>query len=290
MRCQITVNRISGIGLMCLAMFVLACMDAMSKHLAAHYPISQILAVRFWLFSGFAVLIFGRGRLREALRTDHLWLQIVRSLVIACEVAVFVLAFRYLPLAEVHAIAGIAPLLVTALAVPFLGERVGIRRWLAVLAGFVGLLVILRPGLKVFEPAALIPLAGASLWAVYQLLVRTTSSDSAATMLLYTSLVGAVVTGLIAPFQWIAPDAQGWVLLVALGIVGSLGHWLLIRAIQSAPASSLQPFHYTILLWATLVGYLVFDELPDGWTIAGACIIVSGGLYAWQRERRVAAA
>ena len=177
---------------------------------------------------------------------------------------------------------GVSLLLVTALAVPILGERVGIRRWLAVLAGFIGLLVILRPGLRVFDPVALIPLAGAGLWAIYQLLVRTTSSDSAATMLLCTSLVGAVVMGLIAPFQWVAPDAQGWALLVALGIIGSLGHWLLIRAIQSAPASSLQPFHYTILLWATLVGYLVFDELPDLWIIVGAGIVVSCGLYARQ--------
>ena len=151
---------------MCSAMFVLACMDATSKHLSMHYPIAQILAVRFWLFTGFAVLVLSRGQFRDALRAEHFWLQIFRSLVIACEVAVFVLAFRYLPLAEVHAVAGVVPLLVTALSVPILGERVGIRRWLAVLAGFIGLLVILRPGLRVFDPVALIPLAGAGLRAI----------------------------------------------------------------------------------------------------------------------------
>ena len=124
----------------------------------------------------------------------------------------------------------------------------------------------------------------------HQLLVRTTSNDSAATMLLYTTLIGAVVMGLTAPFQWVAPDAQGWALLVALGIIGSVGHWLLIRAIQSEPASSLQSFHYTILLWATLVGYLFFDELPDLWIIADAGLVVSGGLYVWQRERQIASA
>lgn len=277
-----------GIRLMCMAMFVLACMDTISKQLASTYPISQILAVRFWIFTAFAVFVLCRGRIVEALRTAHPWLQLSRGLIITLEVAVFVLAFRYLPLADVHAIGGVAPLLVTALAAPFLGEKIGVHRWCAVGVGFVGLLIIIRPGLSVFNPAAIIPLVGACLWAAYQLLVRRTSDDSAGTLMIYMSIIGAVVMGSIAPFQWVHPDARGWGLLIALGIVGSLGHWLLIRAIQSAPASQLQPFHYSVLLWASALGYLVFDDLPDAWTIVGGGLIVISGTYAWHRDRRAA--
>jgi drug/metabolite transporter (DMT)-like permease len=160
-------------------MFALACMDAISKYLSTRYAIPQILLVRFVMFTLFALALMRPRSLRAAFRTHHPYLQIARSLVITVEVGVFVLAFRYLPLAEVHAIAGIAPLLVTAMAAPVLGERVGLRRWIAVCVGFVGLLVILRPGFAVLDPAALIPVLGALLWAVYQILVRRVSRDSA---------------------------------------------------------------------------------------------------------------
>ena len=212
-----------GIALMCAAMLALACMDAISKHLASQYAVPQILAVRFWLFTVFAVLVLSRGRVRHALRTRHLGLQIARGLIITLEVAVFVLAFRHLPLAQAHAIAGIAPLLVTALAVVFLGERVSIRRWAAVGLGFIGLLIVVRPGFGALGPHALIPLFGALLWAVYQSLVRRSSADSAGTQMLYMALIGAVVMGGIAPFYWKAPDASGWCLLIALGVGLVLG-------------------------------------------------------------------
>ena len=274
-----------AVVLICLAMFALACMDAISKHLAQTYPISQMLAVRFWMFSGFALLLC-RGRIREALRTSHLGLQLLRGIVITFEVAVFVLAFKHLPLADAHAVAGIAPLLVTALAVPFLGERVGWRRWLAVAGGFAGLLIILRPGLAVFDSAALIPLIGALLWAIYQLLVRRTSDDSPSTLMLYMALIGAIVMSAIAPFYWITPDVEGWCFLFALGFVGSLGHWLLILALRAAPASQIQPFNYTVIVWAAVLGALIFEDLPDAWTVTGAAVIIASGTYAWYREQR----
>lgn len=274
-----------GIGYICLAMLALACMDAISKHLAQTYPISQMLAVRFWIFSAFAIMLCG-GRIREALSTAHLGLQLLRGLVITFEVAVFVLAFKHLPLADAHAVAGIAPLLVTVLAVPFLGERVGWRRWLAVACGFAGLLVILRPGFTVFDSASLIPLLGALLWATYQLLVRRTSDDSPATLMLYMALIGAIVMGAIAPFHWIDPDIEGWLFLLALGLVGSLGHWLLILALRAAPASELQPFNYTVIIWASVLGAVFFGHVPDAWTVSGGVVIIASGTYAWYREQR----
>ena len=278
-------NPLKGIILMNLAMFLLAGMDGISKTLATDYAVPQILSVRFLIFCLFALAIARPRSLRAAFKSHHPYLQIARSLIITLEVGVFIIAFRYLPLADAHAIAGIAPLLVTALAVPLLGEKVGLRRWSAIAVGFVGLLVIVRPGLGVFNPAALIPLAGAALWAVYQILVRKVADDDAATSLLYMAVIGAVVMTALAPFFWRPPDAQGWILLVSLGVVGSLGHYVLIKAFQAAPASTLQPFHYIVLLWAAIVGYLVFGDLPDTWTILGAAIIAASGLYAFYRER-----
>ena len=267
------------------AMFLLAAMDGITKTLAPDYSVPQILSVRFLIFCLFALAIARPKSLRAAFRSHHPYLQIARSPIITIEVGVFIIAFRYLPLADAHAIAGIAPLLVTALAVPVLGEKVGLRRWSAIAIGFIGLLVIVRPGLGVFNPAALLPLGGACLWAVYQILMRKVAEDSAATSLLYMAVIGAVVMTALAPFFWRPPDATGWLLLVALGLVGSLGHYILIKAFQAAPASTLQPFHYVVLLWATAVGYVIFGDLPDTWIILGAAIIAASGLYAFYRER-----
>lgn len=275
-----------GIGLMVLAMFVLACMDTISKHLASSYPVPQILAVRFMVFCVLALIVVRPRSLADAFRTRYPGLQIARSLVITVEVGVFVLAFRYLPLAEVHAIAGVAPLLVTALAVVFLGEQVGPRRWGAVAVGFIGLLIVVRPGSGAMSWAAAIPFVGAILWAIYQILMRKVKDDPAGTSLLYMAFVGAVVMGALAPFFWQPPDAAGWFWLLALGVVGSVGHFILIKAFQLAAASVLQPFHYVVLLWATLLGFLVFGDLPDLPTIVGGLIIAFSGIYVFYRENR----
>ncbi len=283
----VTARPARGILLMLAANLTLANMDAISKHLVSRYPVVQILAVRFVVFTVFALALARPRSLRAAFGTRHPWLQLARSIVIAVEVGVFVLAFRHLPLAEVHAVTGIAPLLVTALSVLVLGERVGMRRWSAVALGFVGLLVILRPGFAVIDPAALIPLGGALLWAVYQILVRLVSADAPTTSLLYMAVVGAVATSALAPFAWVAPDAEGWFFLVLLGLIGSLGHLLLIMAFRHAPASLLQPFHYTLLVWAVVLGYLVFGDVPDAWTLTGGAVIAASGIYALRDEARV---
>jgi drug/metabolite transporter (DMT)-like permease len=249
--------------------------------------VPQILAIRFWIFLGFAAAMAGPRNVPTLLRSTLPWHQLARSLIIVVEVGVFVVSFRYLPLADVHAITGIAPLLVTALAVPMLGERVGIRRWTAVAVGFLGLLVILRPGFGAADPYLLIPLAGAFLWALYQILTRMVSHDPPATSMLYMAGVGAVVMSLIAPFVWTPPTLVDWGWLAALGMIGSFGHYLFIRAFQAAPASVLQPFHYTALIWATLWGWTWFGDLPDAWTVLGGAVIAASGIYAILRGEKV---
>lgn len=276
-----------GILLVVAGMFCFATMDAISKVLALDYAITQMLWVRYAVFTGFACLIAWRAGFRRTIRSARPFLQSGRALLLLVENGMFVLAFRYLPLAETHAIAACSPLIVVALSVPLLGEKVGLRRWLAVLAGFAGVLVIIRPGFHALEWPILIPLVGALMWGLYQIMVRLCArTDSGETTLFWSAAVGLAATTLVGPLEWRDPDAAGWTLLMALAAIASLGHFALIKGLQFAEAGAVQPFSYTLLVWATVLGVLVFGDVPDGWTVAGGAIVVGSGLYAWYRERR----
>ena len=278
-----------GILYAILTMWLFASMDAGSKYLTLHYSVIQIVWVRYLFFAAFAILVIGPSRLASTLRTRRPRLQVIRSLVLVGEVTSFVVAFRYLPLADVHGIAALTPLVAVALAAIFLGEKVASHRWVAVAVGFVGVLIIIRPGLGVMDRTAVFPLLAALFWGVYQILVRLASRfDSAKTTWLYTGLVGAVVVTLVAPFQWRTPDKQGWLLLLLVGLLGTCAHFCLIKALEAAPASTLQPFNYTLTIWAAVMGFVVFGDLPDTWTVAGTGIVVGGGIYSMRGESRIA--
>lgn len=277
-----------GILLILLANFGFAGMDAVSKTLTMEYSVAQILWVRFAFFAGFATVLAWRrgGGIVRQFRTKRPIFQTARALLLVAEIGCFILAFRYMQLAETHSIAAVFPLVITALSALWLGEQVGVRRWTAVGIGFVGMLVILRPGLSVFDPVALLPLAGAVMFAVYQVMTKIIGrTDSMESILLYTGWVGFAAMSLFGPFDWHWPDARGWGLLVLAGLLGAIGHATVIKALEVAPASVLQPFNYTLLIWATGIGFVVFGDLPDLWTVAGAGIIVASGLYVWWRER-----
>lgn len=275
-----------GIGLTLLAMLGFACMDAISKVLAGAIAIPQILWVRYILFTALAVVVLRRRGLARVWYSERPWLQGTRAVLLVVENGIFVLAFKFLPLADVHAIAAVSPLLVVALAVPILGERVGLRRWLAVFGGFLGVLAIVRPGFQEIGLPILIALSGALLWAVYQILVRLCqATDSSETTWLWSAVGGLGATTLVGPFTWTWPDAQGWVLLVTIAALGSGAHLALIKALGMAEAGALQPFGYTMFLWAVVIGYLVFGHIPDAWTLSGAGLILLSGLYAWHRGR-----
>ena len=279
----------AGILLVIAASFGFASMDAMSKVLAQDHAILQILWFCYMVFTVFALAIARRRGVRRTLISQRPWLQAFRALLLVAENAVFVLAFRYLPLADVHALGASAPLMVVALSVVLLGETVGIRRWSAVLVGFVGVLIIIRPGLQEIEWPLLIPLVGALMWALYQILVRLCSrTDGSDTTLLWSALVGLAATSVTGPFVWVPPDREAWVLLVVLAVAGSLAHYALIKGLQLAEASAVQPYTYTLLVFAAFWGLAVFGDIPDAWTILGATIIVGSGLYTWYRERQLA--
>ncbi len=278
-------NTGKGIALMMLAMCLMASMDATAKWLVEDLSIAQILLIRFLMFLVVALALASRRGLKDTMRSKKPGLQVLRSLVMLAEIYVFIWAFSLLPLADVHGIAAVSPLMAMALAVPLLGEKAGWHRWAAVTIGFIGVLVIIRPGSGVMGSGALVALFAAFLWGLFQVLIRKVGlDDSVETTSLYTAVVAVIVLAVVAPFMWTPPDTEAWGLLLAVGVLGSLGHLILFRALQLAPASTLQPFTYTMVLWATVMGFLIFGDFPDGWTIVGIVIVVAGGLYAFSRE------
>ena len=178
------------------------------------------------------------------------------------------------------------PLIVLALAVPILKERVGHRRWFAVILGFLGVLIILRPGFGNWQPILFLPLLGAFGFAVYLVLTRMAAKfDTIGTSAFYTGLVGLSVLTIFLPLEWKTPTIEEWGWLLLASVLGLCGHISVIKALSMAEASVLQPFFYVVLVWATFLGFIIFDDIPDFITIIGACIIVGSGLYAWYRER-----
>jgi drug/metabolite transporter (DMT)-like permease len=218
--------------------------------------------------------------------TQRLGIQLFRSLLLLTTTGLFFLALRVVPLAEVSAIMFIAPIIVTALSVPLLREKVGVHKWAGVLVGFTGALVMLHPGAEAIAVASLLPVSAACVYAFYQITTRMLSrTDGPMTTLVYTAVVGTLAASVAAPFYWIAPDRTGWSLMVLLGLLGGSGHFAVIKAFQSSSAATITPFGYTNLIWATLSGIVFFGEYPEPRILVGAGIIVCSGLYIFHRER-----
>lgn len=278
-----------GIVLLLIAVSMFVSMDTIVKYLAGlGYPVLQIVWARFVFHLLFALpilLVFYPGRWR----TPRPALQLGRSLLLFVTTMTFFFALKLISLAAATTIMFAAPLFLIVMSVIVLGEKVGLRRWVGVAAGFAGIVVIIRPG-PTMDVAYLVPLAAAFIYAVYQLLTRMMSGDEAAvTTFFYTPIAGAIVASAILPFVWQAPADLGiWALMALAGILGGGGHFLLIKAFERSEASLLAPFAYSSILWATLLGWAVFARLPDEWTFIGAAIIITSGLYIWHRERVLA--
>ena len=275
-----------GILWQIIGMLFFGSMDAVSKHLTSSLPVIEILWVRYLFFALFGFLLAVHYSGLRGLRTSIPFLQIARGLALVFEIVLFTYAFRYLPLADAHVMAASVPLIVLALAVPILKERVGHRRWFAVVLGFLGVLIILRPGFGNWQPILFLPLLGAFGFAVYLVLTRMAAKfDTIGTSAFYTGLVGLSVLTIFLPLEWKTPTIEEWGWLLLASVLGLCGHISVIKALSMAEASVLQPFFYVVLVWATFLGFIIFDDIPDFITIIGACIIVGSGLYAWYRER-----
>jgi len=280
---------LQAIVMLLIATLFFASQDALTKHLVQTLPASQIVAVRFFFFALFA-LAYVRGRvgIRAAFRSRRPWMQICRGLLLSFEIIVFAYAIQFLGLAEMHTLFACFPLLVTALSVPLLGEPVGWRRWAAVTCGFIGTLIILRPGLGVFDPAAFIALAAALMFALYNLLTRKVArDDSFDTSLAYMGVVGFAGAMLIAPFYWRPVTAAEAAWLLCISTTSIIGHLLLIKSLALVPAVILQPFNYFILLWAVIIAFLLHGEVLSPLTMLGAAIVVASGVFIARREYKL---
>lgn len=274
---------------MMMTMFIFALQDGLSRHLADTYNVLMVVMIRYWFFAALVVAMAMRqpGGIGASIRTRQPLLQTFRGLLLALEICVMVLAFTFLGLVESHAVFACYPLLVAALSGPILGENVGWRRWLAIGLGFVGVLVILRPGITVFSPLALIPLASSLMFALYALLTRFAArADTPFTSFFWTGCVGAIAMTVVGIWSWEPMSGFDSALMLVLAITGALGHWLLIKTYDVAEASSVQPFAYFHLVFAVLIGIFVFGEVLKVNVAIGVSIVVAAGVFTLLRQRQ----
>jgi drug/metabolite transporter (DMT)-like permease len=279
-----------GIALMICTIALFSTMDAIAKTLLQDYGTVQVVWARYAGQSAIVALILA-PRFLTLMRTRHPVAHGVRSIVQFCATLLFFSALAHIGLAEATAIMDVNPVLITLGAALFLGERLGPRRLFGVLAAMVGAMLIIRPGTGVFAPAALLPLAAAVCYATYALLTRMVGrEESVWTALIYTALAGTVISTLALPWFWQPIDAADLPLFLLMGPVGATAQLFLIRAFTTTEASVVAPFAYLGLIFAAGWGYVLFGEVPDGWTVAGGSIIVAAGLYVWHRETLAARA
>ncbi len=282
-------QRLKAIGLMCLAVSMFGLLDTTAKYLGtvAQLPTMQVVWVRFFSQLILVMIAFGPLTIPRHLRTTHLALQLIRSLLLLGATVFNFLALQYLRLDQTTTIFFLTPLAIALLAGPVLGEWVGWRRMIAILVGFFGILVAVRPGLIDVHPAFALSIGAMLSYACFSLSTRHLSAfDGPNTTLLYSMLAGLVLVAPFAIAQWVWPQSWFiWLLLASLGLWGGIGHYFFILANRLAPASIVAPFVYIALLSNSVLGYTVFGDLPDGWTLAGASIVISSGLYLLWRER-----
>jgi drug/metabolite transporter (DMT)-like permease len=275
-----------GIALILLSTIFLGTSDVTSKYLSATLPSIEIAWIRFLVFMLIMVPAMVPRSPLYALPTSRLGLHLMRGAALLGSSLLFISGLRYLPIAEASATAFVSPLFVTALSIIFLSESVGLRRWLATAVGLIGVLVILRPGSSAFHPAAFFPLASALCWALTLIMTRMLSGkERAITTMTYSSIAGFAILSALVPLVWITPTWHDIFFGVVIGLTSTAGQWIVVLAFRYADASVLAPFSYTQLLWVSILGFLVFGEVPGVWTVAGAAFIVASGLYTAHRER-----
>lgn len=278
-----------AILMICGSAFIFAAQDGISRYLGAAYSPIFVIMLRYWFFAAFVLILCARapGGLVRAVSTRRPVTQILRGVLLVAEVVVMIESFVRLGLINSHAIFACYPLLISALSGPILGEKVGWRRWAAVAVGFLGILIVLKPGSGVFSAHALLPFLGAAMFALYGLLTRLVARDDPAMVsFFWTAIGGAVAITLVGIWHWypIAARDVPWLLLLCVTAIA--GHFLLIKAYELAEASSLQPFSYTQLVWISIFGVLIFGEVLAPHVALGGLIVVGAGMFTWWRSRQ----
>ena len=284
-------DNVKGALFMLAGMFVFSAVDAQAKYLTQYLPSLQIVWARqIGLVVGVMILIVWHGR--AILRTGFPMLQITRGAAAALSATLFISGLNFVALADAVSVTFVAPLVVTMLAALLLGERVGLHRWTATIIGFLGTLVVIRPGLDSFHPGLLLPLLAAILFAIRQVISRHIGSrDRTETTLAYTALTAFLMLSVVQPFIWQPISSLKLIaILASMSLMAALGEFQVIRALEIGQAVFVSPLHYTIIIWASLYGYLLFGQFPDIWTWVGSFVIMASGLYVFYRERKRAAA
>lgn len=276
----------AAIGFVCLATLCFVGMATFVKLLSAGLGAIEIIWGRYFFHLLASVLIFPAA-LKSLSTTPRRDLQIIRSFLVLGATGFAFVALRHIPLATMTAIGFVGPVLVVTLASVVLKERVSTHRWVAVVVGFLGVVIILRPGYQPLHWPMLLPIAMAACYASYQIMTRIVRGlASPQVTLIYSAVVGTIATSILLPFVWQTPSQIEWLQLVMAGILGCGGHLALIKAYELAPASFAAPFVYSELLWASILGWLVFAEMPDVWTWLGAAVLVSAGIYLLRTHER----
>ena len=277
-----------GILFMLSAVACFVVMDALIKWLSVKFPTFQVVFFRsLFALLPIALLVIQQGGMAR-LRTGRPWMHALRCVIGLGSMVCFFHAFRTMPLADVIAIGFAAPLFVTALSVPLLKEKVGIRRWSAVIVGFVGVLVMVRPGADVLEVGAGVAILGTVLYSVAMILMRDLGkTDTTAAITFYFTMSGTLVAGAVVPFVWVQPEGTDWLLLILVGLVGGVAQLLMTQAFRLTPVAVVAPFDYSAMLWGSVLGYVIWGEVPDALVWTGAAIVAASGLYIVHRETRL---
>ena len=283
-------NVLFGITLMVITTFMFSSMDGVSRYLAEKNNVFTLVTMRYW-FIAFVIMItciFIKNRVSNILNTKQPYIQFSRGVILSLNNCLVVYTFTLLGLVETHAIIACYPLIVAGLSVPFLGERFGWRRWMAIFTGFIGVIIILRPNTNVITEGSIFAIVGAIMFAVYLILTRYVSrSDSAITSFFWTGIGGTVTMSLISLFIWdnILKEDYLWLLLMCVLSAGS--HFMMVKTLQVAEASVVQPFSYLQLVFGSIIGVTIFSESIDLMIIVGALIVIGSGLFTTWREYKI---
>ena len=263
-----------------MAFFSFSLLDAVQKTAIIYHSVFQLLLVKYCFVLVLSIIESQRKKNFTFYKSGNIKIQLLRSFLSVIESGFFILSFRYLSLADAHSIASLTPVLVVALSAIILREHVSLKTWITIFIGFIGVIIIMRPGLSIFDPKSLIPLAGAFFLSIYQIVTRKASEkDSTETSLFYTSIVGIILMSIIGYNFWQPLIDQSFLYFFAMGIFFSLGLYFQIIALSMARAGIIQPFHYTLIFWAIILGYIFYDDFPDIPTLIGALVITISGIY-----------
>ncbi len=283
-------NVLFGITLMVITTFMFSSMDGVSRYLAEKNNVFTLVTMRYW-FIAFVMMVtclFIKNRISDILNTKQPYIQFSRGVILSLNNCLVVYTFTLLGLVETHAIIACYPLIVAGLSVPFLGERFGWRRWMAIFTGFIGVIIILRPNTNVITEGSIFAIIGAIMFAVYLILTRYVSrSDTAITSFFWTGIGGTVTMSLISLFIWddILKEDYLWLFIMCVLSAGS--HFMMVKTLQVAEASVVQPFSYLQLVFGSIIGVTIFSESIDLMIIVGALVVIGSGLFTTWREYKI---